>query len=73
MGMAIHWSPEGQKGKCLPCQRDLGKGGPSLESASCMSRGEPWENLMLKEHMLCLLHICHLRLFLGYGFAYSGG
>lgn len=27
MGMAIHWGPEGQKGKCLPCQGDLGEGG----------------------------------------------
>lgn len=74
MGMAIHWGPEGQRGSVYPAKGVWGRGGiPSLGSVLCMSRGEPWENLVVKEHMLCFPHICHLCLFLGWGFAYSGG
>lgn len=72
-GWPFTGAQRGRRGSVYPAKGIWGKGGPSLESASCMSRGKPWENLVLKEHMLCLLHICHLCLFLGYGFAYSGG
>lgn len=66
--------PRGSEGEVSTLPTGFGEGeGANLESAACMSRSEPWENLVLKEHMLCLLHICHLCLFLGYGFAYSSG
>lgn len=73
-GFSWGWPFTGAQRGSLPCQEGLGKGGgASLGSAPGMSRGEPWENLVVKEHMLCLLHIFHLCLFLGCRFAYSGG